>query len=122
MEQGVSECRRISIRSVKLCSKPRSIANELIVEYQVQRPIKQYTGMSANQEHQFKTVVGIEHEGTITMPINPEEDADIMNAMFTLKCECEGKLSQIFDIPLDVNHPNYIPPEDGGKEDDKEKD
>ena len=105
--QGVAEDRRISIRSIKLSSAPRSIANEIEVSYQIQKPMKKYVGMSDTKEHQFKMVVGIEHEGAITMPVNPEKDLDILSALFTLKCECEEKLSSIFNIQLDSNHPNF---------------
>ena len=107
--QGIAENRRISIRKLELSHIPRSIYNEITVEYQVQIPQEKYIGKSPDgAKHLFKKVVGVEFEGSITMPIDPDTEYGIAitNALNMLKIECERKLSEILNVPLDISHPD----------------
>lgn len=100
--------KRISIRSIKLASKPRSLANEITVEFQIHVPDEKYVGVGKDGKHKTRLVNAIEYEGVFTLPISGTDDIEIITSMFELKCQCEKKLSNILNIPLDENHPSNV--------------
>jgi len=108
MEQGISEQRRISIKNITLSKHDRSLYHEVSVDYSVQIPIDKYAGKSPDgTKHIFKKTIAVEFEGTITFPVDPVNDNKIVDALITLKEECEKKLSKILHIDLDSNSPEH---------------